>query len=109
MKDKLDSKRAVTNYDILAREYAGKVRFGWVNRNENELLAETFAVRQMPATYLIMNHTAYNYRDWTYAGNLRDYIEEGKYVNSSLSFTQPGRFLQVQLYLYSYPIKWFFV
>ena len=66
-KDALDSKRAVVNYGLLAKHLKGEVRFGWVDRRQEELLAETFSVRQLPATIFIKDGKAYHYRDWTYA------------------------------------------
>ncbi len=69
------------------------MRFGWVDRGKSELLAETFSVSQLPATYLIKNGTVYHYRLWPYAGDLHEYIEKEGYFKSSYNFTQPGRFL----------------
>lgn len=91
-KENIDSKRAVLQYKDLAHFYEGKVRFAWVDRGKAELLAETFSVSQLPATYLIKNGMAYNYRLWTYAGDLHDYIENEGYFKSTLSFKQPARF-----------------
>ena len=107
-KNQIDSKRAVMQYRDLARYYEGKVRFAWVDRGKAELLAESFGVTQLPATFLIKNGMAYHYRLWAYAGDLHDYIEKEGYYNSTLSFKQPARFLQIQLYLYAYPVRFLF-
>jgi len=98
----------VVQYRDLAHFYEGKVRFAWVDRGKAELLAETFGVAQLPATFLIKNGVAYHYRLWPYAGDLHEYIEKEGYYNSTVSFKQPARFLQIQLYLYSYPIHFLF-
>ena len=70
----IDSKRAKANYDELAEYLNGTVRFGWVDRGRDELLAESFGVTQLPATYLIKDGVAYHYRDFTYAERLLHYI-----------------------------------
>ena len=85
-KDHIDSKRAMVNYSAAAKLWGGKVRFGWVNRSQNELLAETFGVSQVPATYLIKDKVAYHYRDWTYVNTLEKYMVTEAYHNSTLSF-----------------------
>ena len=58
-KDMLDCKRAVTNFNMLAKQLKGATRFAWVDRNSEELLAETFGARQLPATFIILNGTVY--------------------------------------------------
>jgi hypothetical protein len=88
----IDSKRAMAHYSKLAEHLKGTVRFGWVVRQQDELLSESFGVAQTPATYLIKDGTAYHYRDFTYFERLLTYINEDKYFNSSTSFSQPARF-----------------
>lgn len=88
----IDSKRAKANYDELALHLNGTVRFGWVDRGREELLAESFGVTQLPATFFIKDGVAYHYRDFTYAERLLHYINFEGYFNSSTNFAQPARF-----------------
>ena len=87
----------------MAVTWKGALRFGWVNRLENELLAESFNVRQLPQVFLLKAGTAYWYRDFPTETTLSRYIAEEAYFRSSTKFAQPKRFFGIQLYLYSYP------
>ena len=71
----IDSKRAMNQYRYLARAYNGTVRFGWIDRGQDELLAESFGARELPSTFFIKDGVAYHYRDFTYANKLAQYIE----------------------------------
>ena len=104
--DQIDNRRAMTNYKKLAQYYQGKVRFAYVERRDEELLSETFEVKQLPFTIVIKNGVAYWYRDFPAEAHLYNYIENEGYYNSTTKFKQPGRFFQPQLYLYSYIRKW---
>ena len=103
----IDSKRAMQQYRYLAKKMEGKVRFGWVIRNEEELLAESFGAKELPATFFIKDGVAYHYRDFTYADKLYAYITEKGYYKSTTNFYQPARFFLPQLYLYAYVHKFF--
>ena len=81
------------------------MRFGWVHSAKEELLAATFGVRELPATFVILNGTTYQYRDFTFADKLANYLENEGFRNSSNVFPQTGRYFQAQLYLYTYPVK----
>ena len=93
------------NYKKLALSYKGKVRFGWANPLDQELLASSLDARFFPQTFLIKDGMAYWYRDFPYENILKSYIDEGKFVNSTTSFEQPRRFIPLQLYVYTYPRK----
>ncbi len=41
---------------------------------------------KMPATFLIIDGVAYYYRDFDYTVNMKRYIENKAYVNSTRSF-----------------------
>ena len=83
----------------------GEVRFAWVDTMKEELLASSFSVKELPATYLIKDGIAYHYRDFQYSENIQKYIKEEGYLKSTYSFKQPGRIFVPQLYLYTYPVK----
>lgn len=42
----------------------GEVRFAYVETKMEELLAASFGVRELPATFLIKDGVAYHYRDF---------------------------------------------
>ena len=54
---------------------------------EDELLAASFDARFMPQTFYIKDGTAYWYRDFAYQSHLSNYIDTGRQVNSTTSFT----------------------
>lgn len=54
---------------------------------------------------MILNGTTYQYRDFTFADKLANYLENEGFLNSTNYFPQTGRYLQAQLYLYTYPVK----
>ena len=101
--DQVDNRRAMTHYKAMAPKYEGRVRFAYVLRSEEELLSESFGVKQLPFTIFIKDGVAYWYRDFAYESALTRYIETGGWVNSTTEFKQPARFFPIQLYLYSYP------
>ena len=47
-KDQIDCQRAMVHFKSMAWNQKGNIRFGWVSRDENELLSESFNVRQIP-------------------------------------------------------------
>ena len=82
------------NYRRLAQKYEGKVRFGWVDARDEELLCGAFEARFMPQTFVIRDGFAYWYRDFPYESHLESYIDEGKHYKSTTSFPQPRRFVK---------------
>lgn len=60
----IDDKKAYYNYRTLAKKMEGRVRFAWVNPIEEEFLAKTFEVKDLPQTFLLKDGTAYWYRDF---------------------------------------------
>ena len=44
---------------ILADEYQGKIRFGYIDTYVDEALKETFDVNNVPSNFLIKNGTVY--------------------------------------------------
>lgn len=104
-KDGIDSTRSMTQFQHAAHHMNGEVRFAWVDTWKEELLASSFAVKELPATYLIKDGMVYHYRDFQYSENIQKYIREEGYLKSTYSFKQPGRFFIPQLYLYTYPVK----
>ena len=82
----IEEANAKEQYDKLAQTFAGKVRFAWIDRDEEELLTSTFEAMYMPQTFLIKDGLAYWYRDYPKYDQLGAYITEGKYVNSTTQF-----------------------
>ena len=103
--DQVDNRRAMVNYKNLARSYKGKVRFGYVVKDEEELLSATFETKQLPYTIFIKDGIAYWYRDFAYENVMRNYIDNEGYHKSTTKFKQPGLFFPLHLYAYSYPRK----
>ena len=61
---------------MLARYYNGTVRFGWVDRFEDELLSESFqASVKIPATFLVVDGMVYYYEEYDYTVNMKRFIE----------------------------------
>ena len=48
----------------MAANYKGKVRFAWVEANEEELLAASFEARFMPQSFYVKDGKAHWYRDF---------------------------------------------
>ena len=86
----------------LAELYRGKIRFAWVDKDEEELLAASFEAMYPPQAFLIKDGMTYWYRDFHTVEMMTIYIETQKYFNSTTRFPQPSRFHEAQLYTYTY-------
>ena len=82
----LDEAKYKMALDILARDYQGLVRFGWVDFNEEELLAATFEAMYIPQVFLIKDGWVHWYRDLPDASYVRNYIESERYKTSTTIF-----------------------
>ena len=61
---------------------------------------------KIPATFLVIEGMVYYYEEYDYTVNMKRFIENKKYLNSSWSFPQPSRINTLQLYTYSYVVKY---
>jgi len=50
---------AMQSMNLLADEFSPKVRFGYVDTRDDELLKETFDVKAVPAPFYLHEGTAY--------------------------------------------------
>ena len=61
---------------------------------------------KIPATFLVLDGMVYYYEEYDYTVNMKRFIENKKYLNSTWSFPQPKRINTFQLYTYSYVVKY---
>ena len=61
---------------------------------------------KIPATFLVIDGMVYHYTEYDYTVNMKRFIEDKKYLNSTWHFAQPRRINTFQLYTYSYVVKY---
>lgn len=72
---------------VVADEYQGKVRFGYINIHADELLKESFDVMNVPCNFLIKDGKAYEMKAMQLGYvNIREFIEGG-YLDPKICYS----------------------